>query len=79
MSRTADAFHSVEGYILSETEKAIRIEIHKIDGMAVLPEEQKKEWFPLSQSKSITRQGKGSQELDKIEVSNWILRTKGLA
>jgi hypothetical protein len=76
VSRPGNTYHAVEGYIRRETEKALQIEMVQIDGAEV---EQKSEWFPISQLNSITRQGKGSQELDKIEASAWILQAKGLA
>ena len=79
MNRPAGQIHQLEGYISGETEKAILVEVCKLDGMEVVPEEKKKEWFPLSQVTSITRQPKGSQELESLVVSNWILRAKGLA
>lgn len=76
MSRST-TYHAVTGYIHRDTDKAIHFEVVEIDGMPV--EEVKKEWFPLSQVSKITRQAKGSQEMDKIEVSAWILGAKGLA
>jgi hypothetical protein len=74
MSRTF-TYHALSGYIHRDTDKAIHFEVIEIDGVPV--EESKKEWFPLSQCSKITRQAKGSQEMDKIEVSAWILSTKG--
>jgi hypothetical protein len=43
-------------------------------------EEGKKEWFPLSQTKSITRPAPSETaagEYDNITVTQWIARTKG--
>lgn len=74
MSRSSK-YHAVEGYIHRDTDKAIHLEVVTIDGIPV--EESKKEWFPISQCQSITRQPKGSQEMDRAEVSAWILSTKG--
>lgn len=70
-------YHSLSGYIKRDTDKAIHFEVVEIDGVPV--EESQKEWFPLSQVDKIIRQAKGSHEMDKIEVSAWILGAKGLA
>lgn len=77
MTRT-NTYHSVEGYISRETDKAILIDVHKIAGEELYDghENRKKHWFPISQVAKITRQPKGSLELDCLMASEWILRQK---
>lgn len=77
MART-NTYHSVEGYISGETDKAILIDVHKIAGEELHDghENRKKHWFPISQVAKIIRQPKGSLELDCLMASEWILKQK---
>lgn len=73
-----NTYHSIEGYISGETEKAILFDVRKIVGEELYDghEHKKKVWFPISQVSKIIRQPKGSLELDCLMVSEWILRQK---
>ena len=74
----SDGFNTVEGYIHAETLKAILFEVQRVNGTDVASgKEGKKEWFPLSQTKSVTH-AVGSEDYDIIRVSDWIARTKGI-
>ena len=79
MPRNASAYHPVRGYILRETDKAVQMEVHEISGISAADEdgENKSEWFPVSQLKSITR-SRGASEQDEIMASDWILKAKDL-
>lgn len=78
MSR-ASKYHSVKGYIIRETDKAVRMEIHEIGGIATTDEDgnNPSEWFPVSQLDSITRV-KEPGEMDQVMASDWILKAKEL-
>jgi hypothetical protein len=66
--------YTLHGSVLSETAKAMKFEIEKINEDTL--EEPQVEWFPFSQIKSIMKSK--SQELDNITVSDWIMDAKGL-
>jgi hypothetical protein len=70
----AQDFVTIKGRAGAESEKAIQFTVHEVNGVDV--DEETTEWFPLSQTSSITRSG--SAELDTIKVSNWIASKKGL-
>lgn len=77
MSRQSnDVVITLRGFKHGSTEKAILFETHIVGEDPVA--DPKKEWFPLSQTKRVVTQAKGSQEMDTIVVSEWIARTKGL-
>ena len=81
MSTQADIYHRLSGRIFHETEKAIYFKASEVDNVEV--EAPKKEWFPLSQVKSITRAAEPGpedepMEPDMIEVKAWIVKSKGL-
>jgi hypothetical protein len=67
--------HSLQGYIITETTKAIQFSVESIDGATL--DETTLQWFPLSQTKSIFRSN-GSEEQDCIVVTDWIMKTKEL-
>ncbi len=71
--------HTLHGYIHRQTEKAILFEIIRVNDTAFVPEgtEGKKEWFPLSQTSTIS-QAHEPADHDYIVVSDWIARTKGI-
>ena len=68
--------YSLQGYIRSESAKAIQFEIESINGNPIKSEETV-QWFPLSQTKSIFRSS-GSEEQDCIVVTTWIMEAKEL-
>lgn len=67
----------VHGYILSQTEKAIRFECHEINGLSLANEDgtHRREWFPISQCNRIHKEADKSK-MDYIDVSKWILKKK---
>ena len=71
--------HTLHGYIHRQTEKAILFEILQVNDTPFVPDgtEGKKEWFPLSQTSTIS-QGEEPQDYDYIVVSDWIARVKGI-
>jgi hypothetical protein len=70
--------HVIGGYITGETDKAICIDVLQINGVEAEPEQQKKEWFPLSQVSSIYKNKAPGGELDTITASAWICKKKEL-
>jgi hypothetical protein len=80
--RSGEQYVTFQGYIHRQTEKAILFECIMENGVFIgnPGEEGKKEWFPLSQTKSITRPSlpaTAAGEYDNITVTQWIARTKG--
>jgi len=80
--RPDEKYVTFQGYIHRETEKAVLFECVMENGVFINNpgEEGKKEWFPLSQTKSITRPAPSETaagEYDNITVTQWIARTKG--
>lgn len=70
LSRPPATYATLQGSIIRETEKAIRFMIetpgHCLDGETF--------WFPFSQLRAITRSH--SQELDEIQVPDWLIEAK---
>lgn len=67
-------YYKLKGTILHETEKAIQFNIDSVQGEYL--EDSQTEWFPISQTKSITRTS--GQGTDEIEVAEWLLKRKEL-
>ncbi len=84
MTRPEEPIHKISGKHLGESAKAVRFEIHQINGRDTTFTDnfgdpiRKTEWFPFSQVKSISTQAPSSDELDEIQVKEWILKQKGL-
>lgn len=76
MTRPGEVTHTLQGYHLGETGKALRFQVLQINGDPLEDGESKTEWFPLSQVRSITRAAQGSGEMDNIKVTEWILTAK---
>jgi len=79
-----DQFYPVEGIAVRETEKAILFEVYLVNGCDPEPTN-RKQWFPLSQVKSITYNHVNSPEdpdaelqYDKMMVKQWLLKNKDL-
>lgn len=66
------------GTIKRETAKAILFEIEEMNDQPIKGGTQQ-EWFPLSQTQSITRAAAGSDEYDYLLVSQWIVEQKDIA
>lgn len=76
MTHPGEVTHTLQGYHLGETGKALRFQVFQINGETFNDGEAKTEWFPLSQVRSITRAAQGSGEMDNIKVTEWILTAK---
>lgn len=75
-TKIAQKNYTLQGYNLGETGKAVKFEIHQINGTPL--EHPKSEWFPFSQMKSSTKAAPGSDEFDNLVVSEWICKQKSL-
>jgi hypothetical protein len=74
MSRPGNTYITIRGQIGRETDKAIQFTVQAIGNDDI--EEEPTEWFPLSQVEKIWR-NKGTTP-DEMQVSEWILKAKGL-
>jgi hypothetical protein len=80
MSRdTVEQTRVIHGYILGQSDRAIKVELHAIGNLAVTNEdgEPQTEWFPLSQITKIHRTAIANEK-DFLEVKEWILKQKEL-
>jgi len=77
MNNTKEDIRVVNGYIISQTEKAILFECYDIAGLSVCSEggNPKREWFPVSQCTKIHKTA-AQDEMDYIHVNAWLLRKK---
>ena len=68
-------YTKIDGIITRETAAALLFTIEDFSS-----NESSSHWFPLSQIKSIVRKSHDVtlDELDTIEVANWLLKQKGL-
>lgn len=77
-----EKLHTIHGYIHAETSKAILLEIRQINDTSVCDpgEEGIKHWFPLSQTRTISRGGNAvdPSAYDYIRVTDWIAKAKEL-
>jgi len=71
----ANIYWKVEGTIIAQTEKAVRITIKTLQGCPI--NSRSPEWFPRSQLENLCLGGEG--ELDSFEASQWILGQKGFS
>ena len=69
----ANIYWKVEGNIIAQTEKAVRITIKTLQGCPI--NSRSPEWFPRSQIENLCLGGEG--ELDSFGASQWILEQKG--
>lgn len=84
-TRPGDALHTVQGYIMRQTEKAILIEVWQVNGKDIPCPDQipnRNMWFPLSQVSTIHTAPPGNadaaMEYDYIRAKEWILKQKDL-
>lgn len=79
--RPGDQLHTISGYIMRQTEKAILIEVRQVDG-SDLPEPEDvadcQHWFPLSQVSTIHQGKTADGEYDYIRAKEWICKNKDL-
>lgn len=71
----ANIYWLVQGTIVAQTEKAVRITIKTLQGCPI--NSRSPEWFPRSQLENLTLGGEG--QLDSFEASQWILGQKGFS
>lgn len=79
--RPGDQLHTVSGYIMRQTEKAILIEIFQVDGSDIPEPESERDrqhWFPLSQVSTIHQGKVADNEYDYIRAKEWICKQKDL-
>lgn len=74
-----EKFHRLQGYRIRSTEKAILFEVHQVDGNP-LTTPGVQHWFPRSQMKSsvYVHKADSGEEMDMIEVKEWIVKDKEL-
>lgn len=80
-TKPAYRLHTVHGYIIRETEKAILIQVYQVDGKDTeTPDDERKRdiWFPLSQVSTIHRDNGTDGSYDYIRVKEWLCKQKGL-
>ena len=65
--------YKLTGRILRDTTKATQMLVSEINGVPL--DEDREEWFPLSQTSKIIRAGSSSDQ-DELWVSAWILEQK---
>lgn len=70
----AEKTYVLSGYHMGESAKAVKFDVHEIDGTPVNPTTT--QWFPFSQVKAIVKNR--GEELDTLTVKEWILEQKGL-
>ena len=66
----------VLGYLTRETEKAVLINIHEIEGAAV--DEVQGHWIPKSQIVDQKLEDSSSEDFDRFNIKEWILKERGL-
>lgn len=84
--RPGDRFHTLQGFIHRETERAILFEPHQLNGSPLeVDPKPARHWFPISQCRSITRAAPvppdddtGEIEYDNLTVKEWLLKEKGI-
>lgn len=76
MSNSNSRIYRLSGYKKRETEKAILFEVVEIDDIPTNKDSSM--WFPISQISSALYNPPNSQDLDWIEVPEWIVEAKGL-
>ena len=80
--RAGDRLHTIHGYIIRETEKAILIEVQQVNETRLedkeVPNGNRNMWFPLSQVSTIHRDNGTDGSYDYIRVKEWICKQKDL-
>lgn len=80
-TRPGDKLHTIHGYIVRETDKAILIQVYQVDGKDIeTPDDEFKRnmWFPLSQVSTIYRDNGADGGYDYIRAKEWICKQKDL-
>ena len=74
--RLQDKTYLVLGYLIRETEKACYINIHEVEGETV--DEIKGHWIPKSQIVDEKIQTESSEDFDRFNIKEWIMKERGL-
>ena len=81
-ARAGDRLHTIHGYIIRETDKAILIEVQQVNDTRLedkeVPGGNRNMWFPLSQVSIISRAKDDSTNYDYIRAKEWICKQKDL-
>ena len=81
-TRPGDRLHTIHGYIVRETDKAILIEVMQVNETALadaeVPGGSRNMWFPLSQVATIYRDNGADGGYDYIRAKEWICKQKDL-
>ena len=81
-TRPGDKLHTIHGYIIRETERAILIEVMQVNDSQLadkeVPNGNRNMWFPLSQVSTIHRSDNAGGEYDYIRAKEWICKQKDL-
>ena len=81
-TRPGDKLHTIHGYIIRETERAILIEVMQVNDSALadadVPGGNRNMWFPLSQVSTIYRDNGADGGYDYIRAKEWICKQKDL-
>ncbi len=81
-TRPGDKLHTIHGYIIRETDKAILIEVMQVNDSALadadVPGGSRNMWFPLSQVSTIHWSDGPGGEYDYIRAKEWICKQKDL-
>jgi hypothetical protein len=79
---SGDKLHTIHGYIIRETERAVLIEVMQVNDSALadadVPGGSRNMWFPLSQVSTIHRSDSAGGEYDYIRAKEWICEQKDL-
>jgi len=80
--RAGDRLHTIHGYIIRETDRAILIEVQQVNETpladAEVPGGNRNMWFPLSQVSTIYRDNGPDGKYDYIRAKEWICKQKEL-
>jgi hypothetical protein len=71
-----EVYIPLHGYIVGETLKAILFQVVRGEKGEVEEHNQKKVWFPISQTQKTIRPAQDSDELATIFVKEWIWKAK---
>lgn len=81
-ARAGDRLHTIHGYIIRETDKAILIEVQQVNETRLedkeVPGGDRNMWFPLSLVSTIHRSKNSGNDYDYIRAKEWICKQKGL-
>ena len=81
-TRPGDKLHTIHGYVVRETDRAILIEVMQVNVTpltdADVPGGNRNMWFPLSQVSTIYRDNGDDGGYDYIRAKEWVCKQKDL-